>query len=362
MSGVRQRKSDGRWYGTAELKPNSYGKRQRKTVYGLTKKEAEIKLNNLKFEINNGTYVNTTKDTLVAFLNDYLELNSPRWEETTLELYKMYVRVHIEPYFTVKKLESVKPIDLDKFYNFKLKSMSGNTVIKLHKFLKAAFSYGVKKDMLKFNICDKASPPAFKQYKPATYNEEQFLELWGYVQKKYDRVPIALGAGVGLRRGEIFGLRWGDIDFKNNKITVEKTRVRYNKTIEKTPKNETSARTIHVPQYVMDTLISYKKEQKIININNHILNITPAYYSQRFSYLLDKFKMPHIRLHDLRHFNATIMMNNGVPDKVAAERLGHKDTTMLHKIYQHVQVGMDVKASETLNNIFVIKEQKNKAN
>ena len=117
----------------------------------------------------------------------------------------------------------------------------------------------------------------------------------------------------------------------------------------------------------MDTLKSYKDElgkKKVVDINNYILPITPAYYSQRFSYLLDKFNMPHIRLHDLRHFNATMMMNNGVPDKVAAERLGHSDTTMLHKIYQHVQVGMDKKASETLNNIFSIdkKEQKNKTN
>jgi integrase len=56
-----------------------------------------------------------------------------------------------------------------------------------------------------------------------------------------------------------------------------------------------------------------------------------------------------------------MMMNNGVPDKVAAERLGHNDTTMLHKIYQHVQIGMNKKASETLNNIFVLKRAKNKA-
>ena len=190
----------------------------------------------MKFEINNGLYVDVKKDTLVAFLNDYIELNSSRWQETTISLYEMYISKHIEPYFTVKKLESVKPIDLDKFYNYKLQSLSSNTVIKLHKFLKSAYAYGVKKDMVKSNICDKASPPKFEQYEAVTYNETQFLELWGYVQNKYDRVPIALGAGLGLRRGEIFGLTWDNIDFKKGMVTIEKTRVRFDKTIEKDTK------------------------------------------------------------------------------------------------------------------------------
>jgi integrase len=359
---VYQRKSDGRWVGTVDIGTDSYGKRKRKTLYGKTKKEVQTKIVNLIFEIQNGLYIDGSKDTLVSFLKDYVELNSSRWQETTCALYKMYIEKHIEPYFLNKKLESIKPIDLDKFYNYKLQTLSNNSVIKLHKFLKASFNYGVMKDMLKTNICDKATPPKFVEYNPITYNEEQFAELWSYVQDKYDRVPIALGAGLGLRRGEIFGLTWNNIDFKNGTITIDKTRVRYDKNIEKSPKNVSSNRTIHVPQYVMDTLKSYKSEEKIIKIDNYVLPITPAYYSQRFSYLLNKFGLPHIRLHDLRHFNATIMMNNGVPDKVAAKRLGHKDTTMLHKIYQHVQIGMDIKASDTLNNIFSVNEQKNKAN
>jgi integrase len=106
-----------------------------------------------------------------------------------------------------------------------------------YKYLKSTFAYGVKKDILKSNICDKASPPKFEEYSPATYDEEQFLELWNHVQNKYDRVPIALEAGVELKRSEIFGLTWNNIDLKNGTITIEKTKVRFDKKVSDTLNN-----------------------------------------------------------------------------------------------------------------------------
>ena len=352
MGSIYKRKSDGKWVGSVFLGTDDYGKKMRKVVYGKTEKEVKKKVNQIEFEINNGLYVKDTKDTLIGFLNEYIKLkmeSAKPWAQTTESLYKMYVRVHFEPYFKDKRLDKVKPIDIDKFYSYKLEDLDGNTVIKLHKFLNAAFNFGLKKDMVKYNPCFKADPPEFTEYVPNVYNTDQFLKLWDYVQDKYDRVPIALGAGAGLRRGEIFGLCWKNVDFKKNMITIEQTRVRFDKVIEKDPKTKKSARTISVPDYVIDTLRSYMKEKQVINQNERILDVTPTWYSQRFGELLAKFGLPKTRLHDLRHFNATLMMNSGVPDKVAAERLGHADTTMLKRVYQHVQTSADKNASDKLN-------------
>lgn len=360
---IYQRASDKKWVGSIDLTNTQYAnpnkKRDRKMVYGNTEKEATTKLNNLIYEIQNGLYIEKSKDSLVSFLNEYISLNKKNWAKTTLPLYKMYVNTHIEPYFKNQSLSSIKPLDLDKFYAYKLdnpnkhgKVLSPNTVIKLHKFLNTAFNYGVKKDIIRDNPCKKATPPKTKQYKPNIYNENQFFALWDYVKNKYDRVPIALGAGLGLRRGEIFGLTWSNIDFKNNLITIKETRVRFDKTITKEPKNEKSERTVHAPKYVMDTLRGYKSEMKVINMDNKILSVTPGYYSQRFKWLLNKFNLPETRLHDLRHYNATMMLKYGVPDKVAAERMGHSDTTMLKKVYQHVLDDMDKSASDKLSAVF----------
>jgi integrase len=82
----------------------------------------------------------------------------------------------------------------------------------------------------------------------------------------------------------------------------------------------------------------------------------PGAYSERFKKLLKRHKLEHTRLHDLRHYNATIMMHYNVPDKVAAKRLGHANTVMLKKTYQHVLKGMDENAALQINNAF---EQKN---
>lgn len=388
---VYQRESDGKWVGVAELPKGPDGKRRRKTVYGNTEREATQKLNKILYEIQVGDYVEPTKDTLIAFLKDYHKIrsgcnmwkpnykipNDAKWEENTALLNKMYIDVHFEPYFKEIKLIDVKPATLDKFYNYKLSTpgayeikvkdkvikkerapLSMNTVIKLDKFLKSAFYYAVKNGLIKSNPTNSVvvlGPK--KKYKPTVYNEDQFIKLLNSVEGTDDEIPILLGGGCGLRRGEIFGLTWNNIDFKKKTITIQKTTVRFKETKEKEgAKNETSERTIYAPPYVIDVLDKYKKKIKPKSYDKVITKWKPGSYSERFGKLLDKFELPHCRLHDLRHYNAVIMMNKGIPDKAAAEYLGHSDTTMLHDVYQHVQEEMKLKTSESLNEMF---EKKN---
>lgn len=349
---VYPRKEDGRWVGAVDMGKDEYGKRQRETMYANSKEEAEDKVNDLIYEINHGLYTKKTKDNLSAFLNDYISIKEDQWEETTASLYKMYVRVHFEPYFKDKRLESINAVDIEKFYNFKSKTLSSNTIIKLHKFLNSAYSYGVQKDKIKINMCAKATPPKFKKYNPNVYDEKQFLILWNNLESKRDRVMISLGAGAGFRRGEIAGLKWNNVDFVNKSLTVEKTMVRFDKTIEKKPKTDESARTIYVPDYVINELESYKKELKVIKIDNRVLGITPQYCSERFKKILKDFNLPPTRLHDLRHYNAVLMMTLGIPDKIAASRLGHSQVSTLREVYQHTQDNIDREASKKLNDLF----------
>lgn len=349
---VYQRASDNRYVASSDVGKDSLGKRKRLVAYGKTEREALKKLKEKIFDYENGE-LQDTKDTLIAFLHEYIKRNKDSWAETTVSLYEMYVRVHIEPYFKIQKAKDLTPIIIDDFYKYKLESgLSSNTVLKLHRFLNAAFNFGVKKDMLSRNVCDKATAPKHVDYKPNIYDQEQFNRLWNYVKDKYDRVPIILGAACGFRRGEIFGLRWSDIDYKNCKICINETCVRFDKTITKDPKNQFSKREISVPRYVIDILKDYMNEQKVIRLDDNIMQVDPSYYSHRFKWLLDKHNLPSTRLHDLRHYNATLMMSLGIPDKVASERLGHKDTTMLKKIYQHNLGSIDKSTSEKINAVF----------
>ena len=394
MSGsIYKRKSDNKWVGVAELEKHANGKRNRKTVYGDSKKEVEEKLNKIKFEIQTGEYAEPNKETFVEFLKDYhrvcagydmwnpkaIRPDKANWEETTASLYKMYIDVHFEPYFGKMKFADIKPMVLDKFYNSKLSNrrelknksdnktiekiippLSVNTVRKFHGFFKSAFNYAMANRMIKYNPTDGVKLGKKEDYTPTVYNEEQFLKLLKEVEGTDDEIPIILGGALGERRGEVFGLYWRNIDFNNKQITIEKTAVRFNRNLEKKPKNQSSQRTIIVPDYVIEILHKeYIKKGSPDKDTKVITRWKPGSYSDRFKKLLKHSKLTHIRFHDLRHYNAVIMMEKGVPDKAAADWLGHKDVQMLHRVYQHVSMDMNRRTSEKINEMF--KPDKKKA-
>ena len=363
MKGSIYKRNDGKWVGAVDLGKDVFGKRKRKVLYGNTKAEVEDKVNTLLFEIKTGDYVEQNKDSFVSFLNSYYNVNQTKWQDTTKKLYKMYIDIHFEPYFKLMKLQDVKPMELDKFYNYKLThiekknnkdiAMSANTVRKLNTFLKAAFNYAVANNLLTNNPACRVVLPKKTDYKPTVYNEDQFLSLLDAVMGTDDEIPIILGAGCGLRRGEIFGLRWKNVDFKNKTISIETTCVRFKEYTEKKPKTETSRRTITAPDYVIETLRLYKiRSKQSLPDDKVVWQWKPNAYSERFVKLLEKYKLERIRLHDLRHYNAVIMMKKGIPDKVAADRLGHSNVSTLRNVYQHVLKDMDQTAASEINSMF----------
>jgi integrase len=392
MSGsIYQRKSDKRWVGSISLGNNQNGKRKRKTVYGDTKKEVENKINTILYEMHTGEYVEPTKDTLIGFLKNYhkvcagYDMWNPKsikpkesiWEQTTAELYKLYIDVHFTPYFSNTKLIDVKPIILDEYYNNKManerkytvkigskniektaKPLSLNSARKLNSFLSSAFEYAILNGIIKTNPTKGIKLGKKAKYLPAVYNEEQFLQLMDYVAGTDDEIPIVLGGGCGLRRGEIFGLYWRNIDFNTGYIEIEQTTVRFKGTIEKDPKNTSSRRTFKAPEYVLAILEQYKKRVRGKQGNKVITRWKPSTYSERFGILLERFELPHIRLHDLRHYNAVIMCKYGVSDKVAAERLGHSQVSTLRNVYQHVLKDMDQTAADEIDAMFAKKKER----
>ena len=182
--------------------------------------------------------------------------------------------------------------------------------------------------------------------------EQNFTILIDSVKGTFDEIPILLAACAGLRRGEVFGLVWNrDIDFNNNVIRVKKVVTRYKKYVTKKPKNETSQRFIAVPKFVMEVLSNYRKSLKVVP--EKVCNeFTAQSYSCHFKLLLEKLNLPHVRFHDLRHFNAIIMMKYGVSNKTASKRLGHSNVSTTTDIYQHVLSDMDIEAAKILNDVF----------
>lgn len=353
MRGSVYQRKDKRWVGVVDIGKDEKGKRRQKYVYGPTEKETTIKLNNLIYELQNNMYTEDTKDTFLSFLNEYHKIKSITWESTTSALYRNYIDVHFSEYFKQIRLADIRPSTLDKFYNEKLESGLGNNMVrKLHVFAKAALNYAVKNNIIKTNPANNVTPPKKIKFTPNIYTEEQFMKLMNHIIGTDDEIPIILAAGCGFRRGEVFGLKWSDIDLDKGTIKISRSRTRYDKDVEKAPKNESSKRIIKCPEYVIDTLKKYKAGKCVSESDHVVAKWLPQSYSERFKKLLRKYELEHIRFHDLRHYNAVIMMSKGVPDKVAATRLGQSQVSTLREVYQHVLQEMDEKTADTINKAF----------
>lgn len=345
------KRKDGRYTAFVELPKRPDGSRNRVPVYGKTESEVEEKLIEIEYEKKNSIYVKGSSATLESYLNEWIKIYVERKAETTAELYKMYIEKHINPEIGGLVLKKVLPFDIQKYVNKKLKDLSPNTVNKLFVLLNRAFSDAVKNQLLKSNPCDGVDRVYKKKYKPRVCTESDILKLLDLARGTFDEICIVLAAFIGLRRGEVFGLRWEDIDFKNKKISIKKTKVRWNKYIEKEPKNESSCRTIKVPEFVIVLLENYRNGKKVLT-QYACDEYKPQSYSKHFKKLLEDNKLPAIRFHDLRHYNATMMLRYGVADKVAAGRLGHAQVSTTREIYQHVLEDMDTNAANIIDEVY----------
>jgi integrase len=355
MKGSVFKDNSGRWRGVVELPRAADGKRKQKVLYGQTKKEAQIKVNELIYEIENNLFSNESAATLEQYMTEWFKTYTVSLQETTRQLYKMYMDVHIIPNIGNLKIKKIKPMQIQEFYNLKLDQLSGKTVGKLHSFLNRVFKDAVKNRFIKYNPCDGVDKPKGKKYEHALYTEENFLSLLNVVKGTFDEICILLAGVCGLRRGEIFGLRLTDIDFENKTISIRETMVRFNgEWIIKPPKNETSQRKIKVPGFVITALSNYMRALSVVP-ERIFSEYKPGAYSKHFKQLLIKHELKHIRFHDLRHFNATIMLAYGIPDKIASKRLGHSQVQTTREIYQHVLPSMDSQASDTIEEIFAKK-------
>jgi len=364
MGSVYQDKKTGRWRGVVELPKDRNGERKQKTFYGKTnlsdsKQEKELwsRVNALEYEIKNNLYANESNATLEEYLEEWYKAYTADLEETTKQLYKIYMDKHIIPdEIGALKIKKIMPIQLQEFYNRKSEGLSGKSVGKLHAFLNMVLKDAMKNRLIKYNPCDGVDKPKGKKFTPTIYNEENFNKLLMIAKGTFDEVCILLAGVCGLRRGEIFGLRLRDIDFKECKISIVETMVRMNGDwIIKPPKSETSQRRIRIPRFVIDVISEYLTSLKVVP-ERICGQYKPSAYSQHFKKLLEDNELPHIRFHDLRHFNATLMMRYGVPDKIASERLGHSQVQITREIYQHVLPDMDNEASNVLEDIFINKK------
>jgi integrase len=359
MSSIYRRKSDNVWVGSVDLLKGADGKRKRKnftlpadTTEGKAKKILKSKIREVEFLLEHNIYRDPGNATIKDLIREYNE-HPKKLAQTTKELYKMYEEIHIIPSIGYLKISNAVPAEFEKFYDKLMgkRKLSPNTIIKIHSFLHGAFRFAVKNRIVLSNPMDSVKCPDKIKYYPRIPNNKEFEKLLAAVKGTFDEVVVVLAGVLTLSRGEIFGLRWDGVDEVNMQISITETFTRFSENIRKDPKAQARKRTMYAPRFVFDLLNRYRVAQK--NVGEYVCTkYLPQSYGSHFKKLVDSLGLQGITLHKLRHYNAIIMMNLGIPDKNAAKRTGHSQVATLREVYQHATDEADMIACEKIDGFF----------
>ncbi|ABO49716.1 phage integrase family protein [Desulforamulus reducens MI-1] len=363
-----KKRPNGTWQATIYVGRDSNGKQLFKYVTCDSLKEAKSKAREIEQEIEEGRFVHLDNTRVVAWIEKWMETKT--LSPSTRATYKSYIKNHYTPYFGNLKLKQLNEIHIKRFMAEKSKTVSQASVRRMTSVLKTSLADVMKQKSPAKDI----KLPKEEKYTPRVPNDKEMETIHNAVRGTRDEPIVLLAAWCGLRRGEIFALRWNDIDWNNGTLRVDEAKSINEDNLyeDKRPKSENGLREVIVPEYLMGLLEDMRKPKKrkrkkkdqeptnIVEISNNsdhqIFNMRPDSYSSYWAAFVRNKKLPEIRFHDLRHYHASWLYARGIPDQYAAQRLGH-DIRVLKTIYQHL--GLD-RQHEIDNNIRQMYDNQNK--
>jgi integrase len=341
------------------------GKRRQITRRGFsTKKEAQAACAEIINENEKGTYVNPSKVTVGQFILDYLE-NTYKGEvrRNTYEARMGFARKHIIPKLGHIPLGKLTPMDIQTFYNDLRETYTNGHIQNIGNLLTKAFRQAEEWGFIKKNVAALVKKPPKPRKKTnldvwSIEEQKRFLQYAKEAKPNYYYYIYLLALTSGMREGEILGLLWSDIDFKNQSIYVQRTLVYANRqlTIQDIPKTDSSIRHIKLPDKTIKELKEYKLKAKPNELN--LVFPSPKTGKLLYPNSLDKNLrldieacggVKKIPFHNLRHTFATTLLELGESLKVVQELLGHASIKTTADTYAHVTINMQEKAADRLN-------------
>ena len=344
------------------------GKRNRKfeTVKG-TKKDAEARMREMMDEMDNGGIKKRTAIKLQDWLDTYITKYKINIEETTRAGYKEKCRNCINPYIGEYPISALNPDIVQELVN-KLddEKKSPKTIRNAFNILSSALEKAKIAHMISYNPCDGVELPGRKKYKAKIYDTDDIQTVLKAAEGTDMYLPILLLLSLGLRRGELCGLKWEHIDFKGRVVHIcENTVLANGKIITKKPKSEAGERDIPLGKELMVALREaqrrYFKNRDSLGTAFHDHGYVfckengdqyrPDSITQKWCRFRTKYDLKKVKLHGLRHTNATVLTEAGVSPKIVQQRLGHSSPSITLSIYTHVTAAKDREAANTMDDL-----------
>lgn len=362
-----------------------------KTVH-CSKKEAKIELAKFVADVQKGMYVEGKSLKFTDFVEIWKrDYGSKELAPSTYKRYLGILESRIIPFFGHFRVDKIKPTDIMQFYDLLSKDtqivrrkdnngkktgkpLSPKTILEHHRLLRAMLQKAVYWQMIVSNPAERVQAPKTKKPKRKYYDDEQSKALISNLmelteeQFKY-KVAIILTIFTGVRLGELMGLEWDDINFREGIISINRSSqyLADKGVFTKTPKTESSIRDVAIPDFVVSLLEDYKywyDEQKYqygelwYDSNRLFVQadgkpMHPSTISKWFEKFVAQIGLPVINFHGLRHTNATLLIAQNIDVSVVAARLGHAQITTTLNFYVHPIISHNKTAGFALENLLL---------
>ena len=322
---------------------------------------------------------NFDRITFSEFCDKYLEFKKTSLSPTTMQFYEMIIQTELRPMFGTMKLKDFKTYHIQQFIQYLATEkkrndgiaggISATTVRRYTTVLRSILTLAYKLDFIPEDVGNsrKIEFPKEAPTELEVYTLEEVSEIMKALEEEpiNIRTLIEVAIFTGMRRGEIVGLKWGDIDFQNQKISVKRSiyKTKDEKAQEKAPKSKYGIRTISIPEHLCKTLVEYRAQQDrhisflgdawknldyvFTEEDGYVMN--PQTPTKQFSKFLKRHGIRHLKFHGLRHTSATMLLANGCDIKTVSTRLGHGDIDTTN-IYVHALESTDRLAAQTFEN------------
>jgi integrase len=352
------RRHDNGWGYRVDLGPDpATGKRRQVSKQGFrTKREAEQAAQAVLKAAAEGAVTSRTHRTVGEYLDEWLQMQQPRLRATTHHSYAMAVN-RIKSGLGSAKLQSLTPLQVERFYRELTSARLGRdyspkTIRNTHTVLRKALADAERLELVIRNAAAAARPPAVDHKDRVTWSSEELGEFLESVRDDRLYPVFVVLATTGMRRGEVLGLRWRDVDFDAGDLAIANTRTPVkSEIVTGPPKTARSRRQVFLDEWTLDVLRAQRRSQAADRLaagpawnadEDYVFTdelgvpVNPNSVSKRFDTIVRKSGLPRIRLHDLRHTYATVALKAGVHPKVVSERLGHATVGITLDLYSHV--------------------------
>ena len=304
----------------------------------------------LEHDMRQGAYVSPVKITVDAYLDDWLPIHTQNLSDKTKLNYRSMIDRRINPYIGKIEIQKLNAGHIEKMYSNLSVDLSPTSIYYVHSILSAALKSAMRQRLISTNPCTLLKPPEKKtSFEGKMVPPDQVSKYLDAIKDTWIYPAVIISITCGLRRGEIVGLKWSDINFKTRKLTVNRSAYRLkNEMLEKPPKNG-KVRSVYIPDTLATLLHQQKKQQKRYRlllgpeyiVSDYVIvyedghRPRPDGLSRFFRRRIKAKGLDHIRFHDLRHTAASLMLYGGNDLKTVSDTLGHSSIKITADIYAH---------------------------